>query len=96
MVTLDCSNNSYYALKQINEFKTAPQSNMFKMYNPQNININNAEVMCTLSFCDKYKNFIIKSLTVINKPYNKLNSTTRNMGMNKRIISNIHNTVILS
>lgn len=93
MVTLDVTKNSYYTLKQINDFNTAPQSNMFKLYNPQNINLNNAEVMCTLNYCEKYNNFIIKSLTVVNKPYNKSNNKPRNLGMNKRIISHIHTVV---
>ena len=93
MVSLDGNKNSYYSLKQINDFKTAPTNNMFKLYNPQHINLNNAEIMMTLNYCEKYNNFIIKSLTVIDKPYNKNSNKTKIMGLNKRIIVNIHNSV---
>ncbi len=93
MITMD-DNNTYYTLKQINMFKTAPQNNMFKIYNPQHINLNNAEIMCTLNYCEKYNNFIIKSLTIVNKPYNKPNIKNNNLGINKRIINNLHKTVV--
>jgi hypothetical protein len=89
MVNLDVNKNTYYTLQQINNFKTAPINTMFKIYNPQHINLNNAEIMCTLNYCEKYNNFIIKSLTIMNKPYNKPN-TNNFMNINKRIINNIH------
>ena len=91
MVTLDINKNTYYMLKTINDFKTAPVYSMFKIYNPQHINLNNAEIMTTLNYCEKYNNFIIKSLTIINKPYNKSNNNF--MSMSKRIINNIHKKV---
>ena len=90
MVNLDINKNTYYMLKDIGEFKTAPQPNMFKLYNPSHINLNNTEIMCSLNYCEKYNNFIIKSLTIMNKlnnkPHNKLS-------FNKSIISNIHKSV---
>ena len=93
MITMD-DNNTYYTFKQINMFKTAPQNNMFKIYNPHHINLNNAEIMCTLNYSDKYNNFIIKSLTIVNKPYNKSNIKNNNLGINKRIINNLHKIVV--
>ena len=93
MITMD-DNNSYYTLKQINMFKTASQNNMFKIYNPQHINLNNAEIMCTLNYCEKYNNFIIKSLTIVNKDYNKSKGINYNIGMNKRIINNLHKNIV--
>ena len=96
IITMD-DNNTYYTFKQINIFNTAPQNNMFKIYNPQHINLNNAEIMCSLDYCEKYNNFIIKSLTIVNKSYNTNNTNNkidnRNMGINKRIINNIHKSV---
>jgi hypothetical protein len=62
------------------------------------INLNNSEIMCSLNYCDKYNNFIIKSLTIVNKPYNKQYNQqyikNNNFGINKRIINNLHKTVV--
>jgi hypothetical protein len=105
MITMD-DNNTYYTFNKINTFKTAPQINMFKIYNPLHIDLINAEIMCTLNYCEKYNNFIIKSLTIVNKPYNqpynkpynqqynKSKGNNYNVGMNKRIINNLHKTVV--
>jgi hypothetical protein len=93
MANLDISNNTYYMLKIINDYKTAPIYSMFKIYNPQHINLNNAEIMTTLNYCEKYNNFIIKSITIMNKPYKKNNNSNNNLSMNKRIIDNIRKKV---
>jgi hypothetical protein len=93
---MDITKNTYYTLQKINNFKTSPLYSMFKLYNPLHINLNNSEIMCTLTYCEKYNNFIINSLNIVNKPYNKLNNKNiknNGIGMNKRIINNIHNSV---
>jgi hypothetical protein len=91
MLTLDMTKNSYYTLKKLCASNTAPSHGMIKIYNPDNINLNNSELMCTLNYSPKYNNFTIKSLTVVDKIY-KSNKNSRNgVSFNKRIVNNILN-----
>jgi hypothetical protein len=89
MLNLDMTKNSYYTLKKVCDYNTAPLYGSIKIYNPNNINLNNSEIMSTLNYSPKYNNFIIKSVTVIDKVYKHNNSY--NKSFNKRIINNIMN-----
>lgn len=93
MLDLDVNKNSYYTLKKVNDFNTAPIYGMIKIYNPNNINFNNTEIMSTLFYSPKYNNFTIKSFTVIDKVHksNKFNKKAYTISYNKRIINNIMN-----
>jgi hypothetical protein len=93
MLELDTNKNSYYTLKKVSDYNTAPLYSMIKIYNPTNINFNNSEIMCTLNYSPKYNNFIINSFTIIDKVYksNKFNKKSHNISFNKRIINNIMN-----
>ena len=91
MLSLDMNKNSYYTLKRVCDLNTAPSYGMIKIYNPDNINLNNCELMCTLNYSPKYNNFNIKSLTVIDKVYKSNKNPNYKVSFNKRIVNNILN-----
>ena len=92
LLTIDMNKTSYYTLKYLNEFNTA-QNGYIKCYNSfdSNLNLNNSEIMTTLYYNDKYNNFGIKSITVINnnKFVNINKKVNGYVSINKRIINNI-------
>ena len=99
MLSLDTSKNSYYTLKKLCRLNTAPSHGMIKIYNPNNINLNNSELMCTLNYSPKYNNFAIKSLTIVDKIYKSNKNFCNNMSLNKvsfnkRIVNNILNITL--
>lgn len=93
MLDLDINKNSFYTLKKVNEYNTAQMYGMITIYNPNNINFNNSEIMATLIYSPKYSNFVVKSFTIIDKVHknNKFNKKTYNQSINKRVIDNILN-----
>jgi hypothetical protein len=91
MIYLNQDKSSFYTLKQLNQISNQDSNNtFFKLYNPDNYNLNNSEAMATLYYSTKYNNFVIKTITIIKKIYEPVNKyNNKHISKKNQIVNNI-------
>jgi hypothetical protein len=93
MIYLNEDKCSFYTLKQLNQLSNQDSNNtFFKLYNPDNYNLNNSEAMATLYYSTKFNTFVIKSITIIKKIYEPVNKyNNKRISKKSQIVNNILN-----
>ena len=88
---IDMNKTSQYTIKRIYEYDSNVSNGFIKcfMINISNLKLKlNVEVMTTLEFKPTYNNFIVKTITVLNKNQNKNNN--KYQSLNNKIFHNIN------
>jgi hypothetical protein len=90
---IDMNKTSHYTIKRIYEYDSNVSNGFIKCFminiNNLNLKLNNVEVMTTLEFKPTYNNFIVKTITVLNKNQNK-NNNNKYQSLNNKIYKNIN------
>lgn len=94
IIEIDMDKTSPHAIKNISSYDKNISNGFIRCFitnlKKLNLNLNNAEVMTTLEFKPNYNNFIVKTITVINKNQKKNYSNNKHYkSLNNKIFQNV-------